>query len=195
MFDFFTTHFLIRWVIRSPKNFEKIDVLKMWQLVSFWGGSGHYGWQCKCLLFIWNLLKCWCNCWWNFPAFPSWQMHMADLTLTYHQGRARLLTVAKKVTTIFGETCSFYPLHYHLEVQANPQKIVHKNWCYFQHLWENWNYPMTIGTLGSFVIQRSILPFRGHEPNFQEQLQNFEVAASKLNIDGLSTSRTSKGLL
>ena len=27
-------------------------------------------------------------------------MHMADLTLTYHQGRARLLTVVKKVTII-----------------------------------------------------------------------------------------------
>mgnify|MGYP001424394104 CR=1 FL=1 len=53
---------------------------------------------------------------------------------------------------------------------------------------------MTIGTLGSFVLQRSILPFRGHEPNFQEQLQNFEVAASKFNINRRSTSMTSKGL-
>ena len=45
-----------------------------------------------------------------------------------------------------------------------------------------------------FVIQRSTLPFRGENPNFQEQLQNFEVAASKFNIDRFSTSITSKGL-
>ena len=45
-----------------------------------------------------------------------------------------------------------------------------------------------------FVIQSSTLPFRGEEPNFQEQLQNFEVAALKFNIDRHSTSTTSKGL-
>ena len=32
-----------------------------------------------------------------------------------------------------------------------------------------------------FVIQRSTLPFPDEEPNFQEQLQTFEVAASKFN--------------
>ena len=47
--------------------------------------------------------------------------------------------------------------------------------------------------LEPFVIQRSTLPFRGEEPNFQEQLQNFEVAAAKFNIDHHSTSTTSKG--
>ena len=31
---------------------------------------------------------------------------------------------------------------------------------------------------GTFVIQRSTLPFQDEEPNFQEQLQYFEVAAS-----------------
>ena len=40
-----------------------------------------------------------------------------------------------------------------------------------------------IRTVEQFVIQRFILPFRGEEPNFQEQLQNFEVAASKFNSD------------
>jgi hypothetical protein len=39
----------------------------------------------------------------------------------------------------------------------------------------------------------SYMPFRGEEPNFQEQLQNFEVAASKFNIDHHLTSTTSKG--
>jgi hypothetical protein len=43
-------------------------------------------------------------------------------------------------------------------------------------------------------MQRSTLPFRGEEPNFQEKLQNFEVAASKFNIDRHSTSTTSQGL-
>ena len=51
-----------------------------------------------------------------------------------------------------------------------------------------------IRTLEPFVIQRSTLPFRGEEPNFQEQLQNFEVAASEFNIDRHLTSTTSKGL-
>ena len=35
-----------------------------------------------------------------------------------------------------------------------------------------------IRTVEQFVIQRSTLPFRGEEPNFQEQLQSLEVAAS-----------------
>ena len=39
----------------------------------------------------------------------------------------------------------------------------------------------------------STLPFQGEEPNSQEQLQNFEVAASKFNIDHHSTLTTSKG--
>ena len=33
--------------------------------------------------------------------------------------------------------------HYHLEVQATPQKIVQKTRFYFQHLWEKRYYPMT----------------------------------------------------
>ena len=33
----------------------------------------------------------------------------------------------------------------------------------------------SIRTLEPFVIQRSTLPFRGQEPNFQAQLQNFNV--------------------
>ena len=40
-----------------------------------------------------------------------------------------------------------------------------------------------------FVIQKSTLAFRGEEPNFQEQLQNFEVAALKFNIDRPLTSK------
>ena len=40
----------------------------------------------------------------------------------------------------------------------------------------------------------STLHFQGEEPNFQEQLQNFEVAASKFNMDRHLTSTTSKGL-
>ena len=44
------------------------------------------------------------------------------------------------------------------------------------------------------VIQRSTIPFRGEDLNFDEQLQNYEVAASKFNIDRQLTSTTSKGL-
>ena len=39
-----------------------------------------------------------------------------------------------------------------------------------------------IQTLEPFVIQRSALPFRGWQPNFQKWLQNFEVITSKFNI-------------
>ena len=38
-----------------------------------------------------------------------------------------------------------------------------------------------IYNFGTVVIQRSTLPFRGEEPNFQEQLQNFDVEASKFH--------------
>ena len=41
-----------------------------------------------------------------------------------------------------------------------------------------------------FVIKRFTLPFRGEEPNFQEQLQSLEVAASKFNIKGLKTLKS-----
>ena len=34
-------------------------------------------------------------------------------------------------------------IHYHLEVQANPQKKFTKKQCYFLHLWEKQDYPMT----------------------------------------------------
>jgi hypothetical protein len=37
-----------------------------------------------------------------------------------------------------------------------------------------------IRTLEPFVVQRSTLPFRGEEPNFQEWKQKLEVAASKI---------------
>ena len=33
--------------------------------------------------------------------------------------------------------------HYHLEIQANPPKIVQKNRYYFLHLEEKQDYPMT----------------------------------------------------
>ena len=36
-------YYLIMWLMKSPKNFEKIAILKIWQLVSFWGGKTHFG--------------------------------------------------------------------------------------------------------------------------------------------------------
>ena len=49
-----------------------------------------------------------------------------------------------------------------------------------------------IRTLQQFVIQRSVLLFRGWQPNFQKLLQNFEVVTSKLNIEHPLTSMASK---
>ena len=51
-----------------------------------------------------------------------------------------------------------------------------------------------LGLSRPLTINVDILPFRGKEPSFQEQLQNFEVAASKFNIDPQLTSTTAKGL-
>ena len=33
----------IFWFMKSPKNFEKITVLKIWELVFFWGVKTHFG--------------------------------------------------------------------------------------------------------------------------------------------------------
>ena len=35
--------YLIMWLMISPKNFEKIVILKIWQLVFFWGVKIHFG--------------------------------------------------------------------------------------------------------------------------------------------------------
>ena len=69
-------------------------------------------------------------------------------------------------------------MHYQLEVQANP-KILHILLYSCKQCKRKYSKVKWIRTLEPFVIQRSTLPFRGEEPNFQEQLQNFEVAASK----------------
>ena len=34
---------LILWLMRSPKNFEKIANLKIWQLISIWGSKTNFG--------------------------------------------------------------------------------------------------------------------------------------------------------
>ena len=35
--------YLIIWLMTSPKNFEKIPILKTWQLVFFWGIKTYFG--------------------------------------------------------------------------------------------------------------------------------------------------------
>ena len=35
--------YLIMWLMISPKNFEKIVILKIWQLVFFWGAKTDFG--------------------------------------------------------------------------------------------------------------------------------------------------------
>ena len=35
--------YLIIWLMKPPKNFEKISILKMWQLFSFWGIKTYFG--------------------------------------------------------------------------------------------------------------------------------------------------------
>ena len=43
MFIFLPAFYLIMWLMISPKDFEKIDILKLWQLVFFWGVKTHFG--------------------------------------------------------------------------------------------------------------------------------------------------------
>ena len=42
-FLFLPAYSLIIYVMRSPVNFEKIAILKIWQLVTFIGGKTHFG--------------------------------------------------------------------------------------------------------------------------------------------------------
>ena len=52
-FIFLPAFYLIMCLMKSPKNFEKIAILKIWQLVSFWGVKTHFGeiplkrWICR----------------------------------------------------------------------------------------------------------------------------------------------------
>ena len=38
---FLPAFYLSMWLMKSPKNFEKIDFLTIWELVSFWGVKTH----------------------------------------------------------------------------------------------------------------------------------------------------------
>ena len=42
-FIFLPAFYLIIWLMTSPKNFEKISILKIWQLVFFWGVKIYFG--------------------------------------------------------------------------------------------------------------------------------------------------------
>ena len=42
-FIFSPVFYLITSLMKAPKNFEKIPILKIWQLVSFWGVKTHFG--------------------------------------------------------------------------------------------------------------------------------------------------------
>ena len=42
MLIFLPAFYLIIWLIASPKNFEKIAILKIWQLVFFWGVKTYF---------------------------------------------------------------------------------------------------------------------------------------------------------
>ena len=43
LFYFFTCIFLMRWLMRPSKNFEKGAILHVSEMVSFWGGNMHFG--------------------------------------------------------------------------------------------------------------------------------------------------------
>ena len=43
IFNFSPAFYLIKWLMTSPKNFEKIPILKTWQMVFFWGIKTYFG--------------------------------------------------------------------------------------------------------------------------------------------------------
>ena len=43
IFIFSPAFYLIKWLMASPKNFEKIPILKTWQMVFFWGIKTYFG--------------------------------------------------------------------------------------------------------------------------------------------------------
>ena len=58
VFIFLPAFYLIKWLIIFPKNFEKISILKIWQLVFFWGVKLYFGkFLLKCCIF--RLGKIW----------------------------------------------------------------------------------------------------------------------------------------
>ena len=67
----------------------------------------------------------------------------------------------------------YIPTHYHLQDQANPKKMAQKNWCYFWHLWEKRDYPMTFFFNSHCGLLRSL---RSNDLGWL----NFEVATSKV---------------
>ena len=42
-FIFLSAFYLTTYLMKSPKNFEKITILKIWELFSFWGVKTHFG--------------------------------------------------------------------------------------------------------------------------------------------------------
>ena len=65
--------------MRSPKNFEKIAILKIWQLVSFIGGKTHFGKTVlkKCI-FRHEKKFCWpiwlSNCYHSYKMLSVWYL-------------------------------------------------------------------------------------------------------------------------
>ena len=43
VFIFLPAFYLVIWLMTSPKNFEKMSILKIWQLVFFWCVETHFG--------------------------------------------------------------------------------------------------------------------------------------------------------
>ena len=43
VFIFLSVFYLTIWLMTSPKNFEKISILKIWRLVFFWGVKIYFG--------------------------------------------------------------------------------------------------------------------------------------------------------
>ena len=75
VFIFFPAFYLIIWLMASPKNFEKIAIFKIWQLVFFWGVKIYFG----------ELLLKWCifshgkNWFSQIMPFKSYYFHLMSI--------------------------------------------------------------------------------------------------------------------
>ena len=72
VFIFLPAFYLIIWLMASPKNFEKIAILKIWQLVFFWGVKIYFG----KLLLKWCIFSHGKNWFSQIMPFNSYYFHL-----------------------------------------------------------------------------------------------------------------------
>ena len=72
VFIFLSAFYLIMWLMTSPKNFEKMSILKIWQLDFFWGVKIYLG----KFLPKWYIFRHWKIWFSQIMPFDSYYFHL-----------------------------------------------------------------------------------------------------------------------